>query len=139
MRWLRRSAPDLLRVPIGVAPDGAVVELDIKESAAAGLGPHGLCVGATGSGKSEFLRTLVLGMITAHPPELLNLVLVDFKGGATFLGKKSQYQRLYFFCARRHLHPYLGRPGRERSGRRPTTRGLPGPCRQTGVAGRQSL
>ena len=89
MRWLRRSAPDLLRVPIGVAPDGAVVELDIKESAAAGLGPHGLCVGATGSGKSEFLRTLVLGMITAHPPELLNLVLVDFKGGATFLGLEN--------------------------------------------------
>ncbi len=27
-----------------------------------------------------------LGMIAAHPPEALNLVLVDFKGGATFLG-----------------------------------------------------
>ena len=25
-------------------------------------------------------------MIAAHPPEVLNLVLVDFKGGATFLG-----------------------------------------------------
>ena len=25
-------------------------------------------------------------MVTAHPPEVLNLVLVDFKGGATFLG-----------------------------------------------------
>lgn len=88
-RWLRRSAPDLLRVPIGVAPDGTVVELDIKEAAASGLGPHGLCVGATGSGKSEFLRTLVLGMITTHPPELLNLVLVDFKGGATFFGMEN--------------------------------------------------
>jgi S-DNA-T family DNA segregation ATPase FtsK/SpoIIIE len=32
------------------------------------------------------LRTLALGLIATHPPEVLNLVLVDFKGGATFLG-----------------------------------------------------
>ncbi|UXA19028.1 type VII secretion protein EccCb [Mycobacterium sp. SMC-4] len=81
-----RHPRDLLRVPIGVADDGSVVTLDIKEAAAGGMGPHGLCVGATGSGKSEFLRTLTLGMIAAHSPEDLNLVLVDFKGGATFLG-----------------------------------------------------
>lgn len=85
-QWSRDPGQGLLRVPIGVAEDGSVVELDIKEAAADGMGPHGLCVGATGSGKSEFLRTLVLGMICTHPPELLNLVLVDFKGGATFLG-----------------------------------------------------
>jgi S-DNA-T family DNA segregation ATPase FtsK/SpoIIIE len=38
------------------------------------------------SGKSELLRTLVLGLITTHSSEALNLVLVDFKGGATFAG-----------------------------------------------------
>ena len=76
----------MLSVPIGVSEHGDPVELDIKEAAAGGLGPHGLCIGATGSGKSEFLRTLTLGMITAHPSEMLNVVLVDFKGGATFLG-----------------------------------------------------
>ncbi|KGI67084.1 type VII secretion protein EccC [Mycolicibacterium rufum] len=84
--WARCTAEAALRVPIGVTDDGVRVELDIKEAAAGGMGPHGLCVGATGSGKSEFLRTLVLGMITAHSPDVLNLVLVDFKGGATFLG-----------------------------------------------------
>lgn len=73
-------------VPIGVAEDGTPVSIDINEAARNGIGPHGLCVGATGSGKSELLRTLVLGMIATHPPEVLNLVLVDFKGGATFLG-----------------------------------------------------
>lgn len=50
------------------------------------MGPHGLCVGATGSGKSELLRTIVLGMIARHSPQTLNLILIDFKGGATFLG-----------------------------------------------------
>ena len=75
-----------LRVAIGVSETGDPVELDIKEAAHGGMGPHGLCVGATGSGKSEFLRTLALGLVATHPPEALNLVLVDFKGGATFLG-----------------------------------------------------
>jgi S-DNA-T family DNA segregation ATPase FtsK/SpoIIIE len=85
-QWGARQGRERLRVPIGVSEHGDRVELDIKEAARNGMGPHGLCVGATGSGKSEFLRTLILGMIAAHPPEVLNLVLVDFKGGATFLG-----------------------------------------------------
>src|SRR6478609_4489667 len=77
------SAP--LRVPIGTSEEGGAVDLDIREAAADGMGPHGLCLGATGSGKSELLRTIALGMIARHSPETLNLVLVDFKGGATFL------------------------------------------------------
>ncbi|MEV5603946.1 type VII secretion protein EccCa [Streptomyces sp. NPDC052299] len=75
-----------LRVPIAVGEDGRPVELDIKESAQGGMGPHGMLIGATGSGKSELLRTLVLGLALTHSSETLNLVLVDFKGGATFLG-----------------------------------------------------
>ncbi|WP_459974455.1 type VII secretion protein EccCa [Mycobacterium sp. MUNTM1] len=84
--WRKRTPRERLRVPIGITPNGQPLELDIKESAEGGMGPHGLCIGATGSGKSEFLRTLVLSMITSHSPDALNLVLVDFKGGATFLG-----------------------------------------------------
>ncbi len=77
---------DRLRVPLGIDEHGGSVTLDLKESAQGGSGPHGLCVGATGSGKSELLRTLVLGLAAAHSPAELNFVLVDFKGGATFLG-----------------------------------------------------
>jgi DNA segregation ATPase FtsK/SpoIIIE, S-DNA-T family len=84
--WRPRPARDRLRVPIGLGEDGAVVHLDLKESAQQGMGPHGLVIGATGSGKSEFLRSLVLGLALTHSPEQLNLVLVDFKGGATFAG-----------------------------------------------------
>ncbi len=84
--WRPRAPRDLLRVPIGSDADGAPVVLDIKESAQGGMGPHGLLIGATGSGKSELLRTIVLGLALTHSPEQLNFVLVDFKGGATFLG-----------------------------------------------------
>jgi S-DNA-T family DNA segregation ATPase FtsK/SpoIIIE len=82
--WAPRSSRALLRVPIGTGTNGLPVELDVKESAQDGMGPHGLIVGATGSGKSELLRTLVLGLAVTHSSEVLNLVLIDFKGGATF-------------------------------------------------------
>ena len=84
--WRPRDPGDRLRVPIGESDDGTAVVLDLKEAAEGGMGPHGLVVGATGSGKSELLRTLVLRLALAHPPEALNLVLVDFKGGTSFAG-----------------------------------------------------
>ncbi|MGW0859955.1 type VII secretion protein EccCa [Streptomyces sp. NPDC002690] len=84
--WQRASGSSRLRVPIAVGSDGLPVELDIKESAEGGMGPHGMLIGATGSGKSELLRTLVLGLALSNSSETLNFVLVDFKGGATFLG-----------------------------------------------------
>ena len=84
--WQQRPVRNRLRVPLGLGADGRPVELDIKEAAQGGMGPHGLVVGATGSGKSELLRTLVLALAITHSSEVLNFVLVDFKGGATFLG-----------------------------------------------------
>lgn len=83
---LRRGPREPLRVPIGTDPEGGVVHLDLREPAAGGHGPHGLVIGATGSGKSELLRTLVTGLALLHSPEQVNLLLVDFKGGATFAG-----------------------------------------------------
>ncbi|MEU6260392.1 type VII secretion protein EccCa [Streptomyces sp. NPDC047043] len=82
--WAPRTERDFLRVPIGVTDRHEPVLLDLKESSQLGMGPHGLCVGATGSGKSELLRTLVLALTATHSPEDLALVLIDYKGGATF-------------------------------------------------------
>ena len=84
--WKPRSARDRLRVPIGLTSTGQPMVLDLKESAQQGMGPHGMLIGATGSGKSEVLRTLVLSLAMTHSSEALNFVLIDFKGGATFAG-----------------------------------------------------
>lgn len=80
----RRPRRASLRVPIGVGADGEVVELDLKQAAEDGMGPHGILVGATGSGKSELLRSAVAGLAVTHAPEDLAFVLVDYKGGAAF-------------------------------------------------------
>lgn len=45
-------------------------------------GPHLLVAGTTGSGKSEFLRTFVLGLALDQAPEHLALLLIDYKGGS---------------------------------------------------------
>ncbi len=82
--WRPRPNRERLRIPLGIGPDGNTVELDFKEAAQEGMGPHGLIIGATGSGKSELLRTIVSSLAINHSSEELNFVLVDFKGGATF-------------------------------------------------------
>lgn len=82
--WQPRSRHDLLRVPIGVTGDGSPLFVDLKEAADGGLGVHGLVIGATGSGKSELLRTLVTSLAVTHDPQTLNFIFADFKGGAAF-------------------------------------------------------
>jgi S-DNA-T family DNA segregation ATPase FtsK/SpoIIIE len=79
-----RDPAELLQTPIGIGADGSPLVLDLKDMDAGGMGPHGILVGATGSGKSELLRSLVTGLAARHHPRLVNLVLVDFKGGAAF-------------------------------------------------------
>ncbi|WP_426505682.1 FtsK/SpoIIIE domain-containing protein [Dactylosporangium sp. McL0621] len=81
-RWAEGAAGPV--VPVGVAADGSPVALDLREGAEGGAGPHALVVGATGSGKSELLRTLVLGLAVHNPPDELALLLVDHRGGASF-------------------------------------------------------
>lgn len=45
-------------------------------------GPHFLCAGTTGSGKSQLLRSLLWSMVLNYPPQRVSFLLIDFKGGA---------------------------------------------------------
>ena len=84
-RWMpcwRKGNRHPLQLPIGIDDEGAAVQLDLREAARGGDGPHGLIVGATGSGKSELLRTLLTAAAHQNDPAELAFLLVDFKGGA---------------------------------------------------------
>jgi S-DNA-T family DNA segregation ATPase FtsK/SpoIIIE len=67
-----------ISTPVGLG-EGGPLSLDIVKD-----GPHGLVGGTTGSGKSEFLRSLVAGLAARNDPTALNFILIDFKGGAAF-------------------------------------------------------
>jgi len=77
-RWAKHPPGCAVPTPIGLATDGPIT-LDIVRN-----GPHALIGGTTGSGKSELLRSLVIGMASTAPPESLVFILLDFKGGETF-------------------------------------------------------
>lgn len=70
------------RVPIGAGADGAPVHLDLNEGR---HGPHGIIAGATGAGKSVLLQTIIAALAATHGPERLQLLLIDFKGGAALM------------------------------------------------------
>jgi S-DNA-T family DNA segregation ATPase FtsK/SpoIIIE len=65
-----------LPAPIGLADNGPVVLDFVKH------GPHGLIGGTSGAGKSELVQSLVGNLIALNSPERVNILFVDYKGGA---------------------------------------------------------
>jgi type VII secretion protein EccCa len=90
-RWqpMPDISPNRLRFPVGHLHTGEVCYVDIKEGSDGGNGPHGMLIGMTGSGKSQFLTTLLLSAVSTHHPSQLNLLCTDFKGGTTFQGMEN--------------------------------------------------
>ncbi len=72
------AAATRVATPLGVGEHG-VFGIDLVRD-----GPHGLVGGTTGSGKSEFLRSMVAGLAAQNDPTRLTFILIDFKGGAAF-------------------------------------------------------
>ncbi len=72
-----------LRAPFGNRSDnGELLFLDMKSLDEGGDGPHGVMSGTTGSGKSTLVRTVIESLLLSHPPEELQFVLADLKGGS---------------------------------------------------------
>ncbi|MFG2668924.1 FtsK/SpoIIIE domain-containing protein [Streptomyces sp. NPDC048387] len=67
------AKPGALPFIAGISPSGAVQVADLSRL------PHLLVAGATGSGKSVFLRGLLIELLRARTPEQLELVIVDPK------------------------------------------------------------
>ncbi|WP_163752587.1 type VII secretion protein EccCa [Mycolicibacter minnesotensis] len=80
--WSPRSREDELRVPIGVTATGEPLYFDLKDEAEGGMGPHGLMIGMTGSGKSQTLMSILLSLLTTHSADRLIVIYADFKGEA---------------------------------------------------------
>lgn len=76
-----------LAIPIGRDDSGALVYLNLHDredpEGRPSHGPHGLVAGATGSGKSELLQSLIASLAAHFSPEILSFLLVDYKGGGT--------------------------------------------------------
>ncbi|WP_252976249.1 FtsK/SpoIIIE domain-containing protein [Janibacter melonis] len=70
--------PGSLRAVLGQSALGTY-SVDLRTD-----GPHALVGGTTGAGKSELLQAWILGMATAHSPQRVTFLLVDYKGGSAF-------------------------------------------------------
>ncbi len=82
--WFTGSTLRGLEIPMGKAPDGRSVALEFGPEVSNGISHFGLMIGATGSGKSSLLHSLILSALLKYGPDELELYLLDFKSGVEF-------------------------------------------------------
>lgn len=89
-RWLAAEPNKSIRSLIGWKGKGEYVYWDLHERV---HGPHALVGGTTGSGKSEFLMTYLIGLAINFSPEDIGILIIDWKGGgiANFLEKLPHF------------------------------------------------
>ena len=69
---------------MGKSPDGSLVSLEFGPEVSNGISHFGLMIGATGSGKSSLLHSLIISSLLKYGPDELQLYLLDFKSGVEF-------------------------------------------------------
>lgn len=77
-RWRENNPVMSLAAPVGIDSRGDLLCLDMHQKA---HGPHGLIAGTTGSGKSEFIITMILSLAINFSPQEVSFLLIDYKGG----------------------------------------------------------
>lgn len=87
LKRLPTPEPAELPIIIGVTPNDEVVIRDLAEF------PHLLVAGATNSGKSVFLRSILLSLMTLYPPKRLEFVIIDPKRTDFTFFDQSPYLR----------------------------------------------
>ncbi|MFH6579134.1 FtsK/SpoIIIE domain-containing protein, partial [Staphylococcus aureus] len=67
---LKNKAENPTHAIFGIATDGTIINAPISKF------PHGLIAGATGSGKSVMINTILISVMTiAHPDEVKFLII----------------------------------------------------------------
>ena len=74
------DSSECLAIPIGVGDGDQIVDLVMGENQS----HHALVAGATGSGKSVLLHSIIMSSMLKYSPEELQLYLMDFKSGTEF-------------------------------------------------------
>ena len=80
--WQRRTPFHSLDTPIGLRAGDKLMGLNLQEaSVPGGFGSHALVGGTTGTGKTQFLQTMIVLLCAHYHPEDVTFVLIDYKGG----------------------------------------------------------
>lgn len=77
----------MLDFPIGLSSSLKPVQMMMREAGKGGRGAHAMLAGMQGTGKSILLQSIVLSIVATHSPADVNILLADFKGGASELSK----------------------------------------------------
>lgn len=84
-RWNGNDPYNTMSVPVGRIGGGKIQYIDLHEprnknepNSRYGHGPNGLVAGAVGSGKGEFLYSLIISLSINFSPKYVNFVLFDF-------------------------------------------------------------
>jgi S-DNA-T family DNA segregation ATPase FtsK/SpoIIIE len=73
-----------LRAPVGLQIAGPPMWLDLRDRLSGGDGPHGLLLGATGTGKTTVLQSFLFGLCAQNSPDNLQVMVISGKEKSAF-------------------------------------------------------